>query len=70
MQNEFYQEISDTLASEYQYVIDNFNELKTLYNIDYYDGNVLAFLDKINNIADFKERTCLKIHITNTIQSK
>ena len=51
MQNEFYQEISDTLASEYQYVIDNFNELKTLYNIDYYDGNVLAFLDKINNIA-------------------
>jgi hypothetical protein len=51
MQNEFYQEICDILTFEYQYVIDNFNELKTLFDIDYYDGDVLTFLNKVNSIA-------------------
>jgi hypothetical protein len=57
MQNEFYAELCDALVTEYQYMIDRFNELKTLYNIDYYDGDQAAFMDKIANISsifDFK----------------
>lgn len=51
MKNEFYSDLCTALSSENQNIIDYLNELKTLYDIDYYDGDKNSFLNKISNLS-------------------
>lgn len=50
MQNQFYKNLTFSIQQEWQNVIDKANELKTLFNIDYFDGDTTAFSDKVNAI--------------------
>ncbi len=51
MQNEFYRDFSNALISEFKNLTNYTNELKTLFDIDYFDGDQTSFLNKIQNIS-------------------
>ena len=50
LNNTFYRNLTYTIQQEWQNVIDYINSLKTIYDIDYFDGDSASFNDKINNI--------------------
>jgi hypothetical protein len=50
MKNAFYRNLTYIVQQEWQNVIDYSNGLKTLYDVDYYDGDEAIFLSKLDNI--------------------
>lgn len=50
MKNQFYKNLTFSIQQEFQNLIDYANELKTLFNIDYFDGETASFRDKLNAI--------------------
>jgi hypothetical protein len=51
MRNEFYSSLMNALASESQFLIDYSSYLKTLFDIDYFDGDSISFNKKIFNLV-------------------
>ena len=51
MKNEFYREFYDALLSEYTLLTNSLNGLKTLYDLNYYDGDQSSFLEKVTNLS-------------------
>jgi len=53
MNNPFYYEFMKALRSENQNKIDKANELKNMFDLDWFDGDTDTFLNKIYNLASF-----------------
>jgi len=51
MKNRFYKDFCTTLVFEQMNLIDRANSLKTLYDVDFYDGDQDTFVEKINNLV-------------------
>jgi hypothetical protein len=51
MHNQFYRDLMDTLKDEAQNLVDHSSYLKTLFDIDYFDGDTTNFSQKIDNLV-------------------
>jgi hypothetical protein len=51
LQNKFYFDFCHAITEEQQNLIDHANILKTLFDIDYYDGDQERFLEKTDHLA-------------------
>lgn len=50
LHNQFYEDLSDAVQEEDHNLVDFSVWLRTLFNVDYYDGDINNFYDKIDNL--------------------
>ena len=52
LKNTSYEDMLGVMRDDHNFLVDRSSSLKSLYNVDFYDGDQTLFLDKISNIAD------------------